>query len=428
VGDVDNDGDSDLYVTRLGRNALFRNNGDGTFVEAEAGAEHDSWSTGAAFGDLDLDGLLDLYVCSYIDVSQVDLRARCNYFGIEVFCGPNGLPGAADALYRNADGARFRDMTETLVEQPPARGFTVLFVDLDSDRLPEIRVANDASMQFLFKNLGGFRFEDVSLVSGAGYSALGMEQSGMGATASDYDADGDFDLYVTNFQRDYNTLFRNDGGLSFEDVTAAAGLALPTLSRLSWGASFLDVGNDGILDLFIANGHIYPELEKHREVGEPYRQAAQLFLGDGAGQFREAEPVEDVPHRLGRGTAVADLDGSGSLDVVVNNLGGAPDLYLASGSSGNWIRFRLAGTSSNRDGLGTVVRLGRQRRELRLSDGFLGSNEPILHFGLSDATVAPRIEVTWPSGVVDVCSDLPALRTHVIKEGVGCLSGGSDDE
>jgi len=428
VGDVDNDGDSDLYVTRLGRNALFRNNGDGTFVEAEAGAEHDSWSTGAAFGDLDLDGLLDLYVCSYIDVSQVDLRARCNYFGIEVFCGPNGLPGAADALYRNADGARFRDMTETLVEQPPARGFTVLFVDLDSDRLPEIRVANDASMQFLFKNLGGFRFEDVSLVSGAGYSALGMEQSGMGATASDYDADGDFDLYVTNFQRDYNTLFRNDGGLSFEDVTAAAGLALPTLSRLSWGASFLDVGNDGILDLFIANGHIYPELEKHREVGEPYRQAAQLFLGDGAGQFREAEPAEDVPHRLGRGTAVADLDGSGSLDVVVNNLGGAPDLYLASGSSGNWIRFRLAGTSSNRDGLGTVVRLGRQRRELRLSDGFLGSNEPILHFGLSDATVAPRIEVTWPSGVVDVCSDLPALRTHVIKEGVGCLSGGSDDE
>jgi hypothetical protein len=188
------------------------------------------------------------------------------------------------------------------------------------------------------------------------------------------------------------------------------------------------VGNDGILDLFIANGHIYPELEKHREVGEPYRQAAQLFLGDGAGQFREVEPAENVPHRLGRGTAVADLDGSGSLDVAVNNLGGAPDLYLAFGSSGNWIRFRLVGTSTNRDGLGTVVRLERQRRELRLSDGFLGSNEPILHFGLSDADVAPRIEVIWPSGAVDFCSDLPALRTHVIKEGVGCLSGGSDDE
>jgi len=428
VGDVDNDGDSDLYLTRLGRNAFFRNNGDGTFVEAATGAEHESWSTGAAFGDLDLDGLLDLYVCSYIDLSRVDLRARCNYFGIEVFCGPNGLPGAADALYRNQDGARFLDFTHALAESPLGRGFSVLLSDLDSDRLPEIRVSNDASMQFLFRNLGGFRFEDVSLVSGAGYSALGMEQSGMGSAAADYDADGDEDLYVTNFQRDYNTLFRNDGGLSFQDVSAAAGLALPTLSRLGWGASFLDVGNDGILDLFIANGHIYPELEKHREVGEPYRQPAQLLLGDGAGRFSDVEVVKDPPLRLGRGTAVLDLDGSGSLDVVVNNLGEAPDLYLASASPNNWIRFRLAGTSSNRDGLGTVVRLGSQRRELRLSDGFLGSNEPIAHFGLSDATVAPGVEVTWPSGTVDVCSGLPALRTHVIKEGVGCLPGGSGDE
>ena len=428
VGDIDNDGDSDLYLTRLGSNALFRNNGDGTFLEVATGAEHDSWSTGAAFADLDLDGLLDLYVCSYIDVSRVDLRARCDYFGIKVFCGPNGLPGAADALYRNEDGARFRDMTEALAESPRGRGFSVLLSDLDSDRLPEIRVANDASMQFLFKNLGGFRFEDVSLVSGAGYSALGMEQSGMGSAASDYDADGDEDLYVTNFQRDYNTLFRNDGGLSFQDVTAAAGLALPTLSRLGWGASFLDVGNDGALDLFVANGHIYPELEKHREIGEPYLQAAQLFLGDGAGRFAEVEPVKETPLRLGRGTAVADFDGRGSLDVVVNNLGGAPDLYLASGSSGNWIRFQLVGTSSNRDGLGTVLRLGKHRREFRLSDGFLGSNEPIVHFGLSNAESVEHLEVLWPSGAVDACESLPALRAHVIKEGSGCLSGGSGDE
>jgi len=425
VGDVDNDGDSDLYVTRLGPNAFFRNNGDGTFLEVEVGVEHDSWSTGAAFGDLDLDGLLDLYVCSYIDVSRVDLRARCNYFGIDVFCGPNGLPGAADALYRNEDGARFRDMTEALVESPRGRGFSVLLVDLDSDRLPEIRVANDASMQFLFKNLGGFRFEDVSLVSGAGYSALGMEQSGMGSAAGDYDSDGDEDLYVTNFQRDYNTLFRNDGDLSFQDVTAAAGLALPTLSRLGWGASFLDVGNDGVLDLFVANGHIYPELEEHREIGEPYRQPAQLLLGDGAGGFREAGLVKEMPLRLGRGTAVADLDGSGSLDVLVNNLGAGPDLYLAESPSGSWIRLRLAGTASNRDGLGTVVRMGNQRRELRLSDGFLGSNEPILHFGLGERDSVRRIEVTWPSGTVDFCTDVTALQIHVIKEGVGCLSGGS---
>ncbi len=428
VGDVDNDGDSDLYLTRLGPNTLLRNNGDGTFVEAPSGAEHDSWSTGAAFGDLDLDGLLDLYVAAYIDLSRVDLRARCDYFGIKVFCGPNGLPGAADALYRNENGTRFLDVSGRLPESPRGRGFSVLLTDLDSDRLPEIRVANDASMQFLFKNLGGFRFEDLSLVSGAGYSALGMEQSGMGSAAADYDRDGDEDLYVTNFQRDYNTLFRNDGALSFQDVTAASGLALPTLARLGWGASFLDVGNDEVLDLFIANGHIYPELEKHREVGEPYRQPSQLFLGVGSGRFAEAELAKDTPHRLGRGTAIVDLDGSGMLDVIVTNLGGAPDLYLADGNPGSWIRFRLVGQSSNRDGLGTVVQLGRQRREHRLSDGFLGSNEPIVHFGLSDADVVPRVELAWPSGRVDVCPDLPARRTHVIKEGVGCLSGGSYDE
>jgi hypothetical protein len=428
VGDVDNDGDSDLYVTRLGRNAFLRNNGDGTFRESEVGAEHDSWSTGAAFGDLDLDGLLDLYVCSYIDVAKVDLRARCNYYGIEVFCGPNGLPGARDALYRNQDGSRFTDRSDALVERPEGRGFSVLLTDLDSDRLPEIRVANDASMQFLFKNLGDFRFEDVSLASGAGYSAMGMEQSGMGLAASDYDSDGDEDLYVTNFQRDYNTLFRNDGNLSFEDATAAAGLALPTLSHLGWGASFLDVGNDGILDLFVANGHIYPELEKHREVGEPYRQTAQLFLGDGKGGFREVEPAEDRPRRLGRGTALADLDGSGSVDVVVTNLGGSPDLYRAERPAGSWIRLRVVGTSTNRDGIGAVAHLGGRRRELRLSDGFLGSNEPVAHFGLRDAGSVPRIEVHWPSGAVDFCDDLPALATHVIKEGIGCLSGGSEDE
>lgn len=428
VGDVDNDGDSDLYLTRLGRNALFRNNGDGTFVAIEAGVEHESWSAGAAFGDLDLDGLLDLYVCAYIDLSQVDLRSRCNYFGIEVFCGPNGLPGAADALYRNQDGARFRDMTGSLTESPEGRGFSVLLVDLDSDGLPEVRVANDAGMQFLFKNLGGFRFEDVSLVSGAGYSTLGMEQSGMGLAASDYDADGDEDLYVTNFQRDYNTLFRNDGNLSFQDVTASAGLVLSTLSRLGWGAAFLDVGNDGTVDLFVANGHIYPELEKHREVGEPYRQPAQLFLGDGTGRFAEVELVKDPPLRLGRGVAVSDLDGSGTVDVIVTNLGGAPDLYLAEGPARSWIRLRLVGTSSNRDGLGAVVRLGGRRRELRLSDGFLGSSEPVVHFGLADADAVPPIEVTWPSGAVNRCSGLSALRTHVIKEGLGCLSGGSGHE
>jgi hypothetical protein len=422
IGDVDNDGDSDLYVTRVGRNSLYRNHGDGTFGEVEAGAEHDSWSTGAAFGDLDLDGSLDLYVCSYIDLRSVHPAERCLYFGVEVFCGPNGLPGALDALYRNErTGFRFRDMSSSLPETPAARGFSVLLVDLDSDRLPEIRVSNDASMQFLFRNLGGFQFEDASLVSGAGFSALGMEQSGMGLAAGDLDRDGDEDLYVTNFQRDYNTLFRNDGGLSFEDVTAASGLALPTLPHLGWGTAFLDVGNDGVLDLFVANGHIYPELAEHREVGEPYQQPVQLFLGNGAGRFHEIAPSADPVEKLGRGTAVADLDGNGSLDVIVTHLGGAPDLYRGASRAGNWIGVRLVGSSSNRDGLGAVVRIGDQRRELRLSDGFLGSNEPIAHFGIGDAAGIARIDVDWPSGQSDSCTELAVNRIHLVKEGLGCL-------
>jgi hypothetical protein len=425
VADVDNDGDSDLYVTRLGKNSLYRNEGDGTFETIDAGVEHSSWSTGAAFSDLDLDSLPDLYVCGYVDLSRVDLRARCSYFGVEVFCGPNGLPGAPDHLYRNLDGRRFQDATrESGVDSSELMGFNVLLADLDGDRLPEIHVANDAAMDLLFANRGGFRFENVSLLSGAGYSALGMEQSGMGSAAGDYDSDGDLDLYVTNFQRDYNTLYRNEGGLSFQDVTGRAGLVLPTLSYLGWGSHFIDVGNDGALDLFVANGHIYPELEKHPELGEPYRQRVQLFMGDGKGGFREVQPAPKTPERLGRGTAVADLNDDGAPDVAVNNLGGSPDLYRARSWKGNFLRLRLAGTRSHRDGLGASVHLrtasGERRRELRLSDGFLGSNEPVVHFGLGSER-ASDLEVQWPSGTVDRCENAAAGRTYWVKEGTGCL-------
>jgi hypothetical protein len=425
VADVDNDGDPDLYVTRLGPNSLYRNEGDGNFERVGAGVEHSGWSTGAAFADLDLDSLPDLYVSGYVDLPRVDRSTRCSYFGVEVFCGPNGLPGAPDHLYRNLDGRRFQDMTrESGVDSPDMMGFNVLLADLDGDRLPEIHVANDAAMDLLFANRGGFRFEDVSLLSGAGYSALGMEQSGMGSAAGDYDSDGDLDLYVTNFQRDYNTLYRNEGGLSFQDVTSRAGLALPTLSYLGWGCHFLDVGNDGNLDLFVANGHIYPELEQHTEVGEPYRQRAQLFLGDGSGGLRETQPAAKTPERLGRGTAVSDLNDDGALDVVVNNLGGAPDLYRARSRKGTFLRLRLAGTTTHRDGLGASAHLrtasGERRAELRLSDGFLGSNEPVIHFGLGPEK-ASALEVRWPSGIVDRCENPAAGRTHWVKEGTGCL-------
>ena len=246
----------------------------------------------------------------------------------------------------------------------------------------------------------------------------------MGATAGDFDRDGDLDLYVTNFQRDYNTLFRNEGRLLFTDATAAHGLSLPTLQYLGWGTHFLDANNDGALDLFVANGHIYPELQDHSEIGEKYAQRVQLFLGDGGGGFTEVEVTAAAPERVGRGTAVADLDADGALDVVVNNLDGAPDLYRG-GRGGEWVRFQLTGVSSNRDGLGAVVILTaggvRQMSELRLSDGYLGSNEPVVHFGLGRATIVDEVVVRWPSGRDDRFQGLAAGRTYLLKEGVGCL-------
>ncbi|HSF20040.1 MAG TPA: CRTAC1 family protein [Vicinamibacteria bacterium] len=423
VADIDNDGDPDLYVTNTGPNVLYRNNGDGTFTTLETGAEHPGWSTGAAFGDLDGDGLVDLYVCNYIDRKRADLGARCRYFGIEVFCGPNGLPGEPDALFHNENGRSFRDVTaEAGVFSPETRGLSVLLADLDGDRLPDIHVANDATIDLLFRNLGGMRFEDVSLVSGAGYSGSGVEQSGMGSTAGDFDADGDLDLYVTNFQRDYNTLYENQGELRFTDVTARVGLAVPTLPYLGWGTVFFDADNDGRLDLFVANGHIYSELEEHREIGEPYAQKNQLFLGDGR-TFEEV-PLAGDHARVSRGTALGDLNQDGALDVVVNNLDSAPDVYVGR-AAGTWLRVRLIGTASNRDGLGATLVLSsgraRQFRELRTSDGFLGANEPVAHFGLGELERVDKLVVTWPSGKEDVLEELEGGTSYLIKEGIGWL-------
>jgi hypothetical protein len=425
VADVDNDGDPDLYVTNHGPNVFFRNNGDGTFSRVADEAPAPGWSTGAAFGDLDNDGLVDLYVASYVDLTRVDPKARCLYFAIEVFCGPNGLPGSPDVLYHNRGGLDFEEVTrEAGVYREDTRGFSVLLTDLDGDRLPEIHVANDATIDLLFHNRGAMRFDDVSLLSGVGYSASGMEQSGMGSTAGDYDGDGDVDLYVTNFQRDYNTLFRNEGGLFFTDVTVASGLSLPTLDRLGWGAHFLDADGDADLDLFVANGHIYRELLDHPEIGEPYEQENQLFVNEGDGRFREGRLADRSRPRAGRGTALGDLDLDGAPDVVVNNLDDVPDLYRGTVAP-SFARVALVGTSSNRDGLGAVVKVRarglEQTRELRLSDGYLGSNEPVVHFGLGEARRIDSLAVEWPSGTLDRCTDLEAGKLHRVKEGLGCL-------
>lgn len=428
AADFDNDGDPDLLVVNLGPNAFFENLGDGTFRRRadEFGLAHPGFGTGAAFGDLDADGWLDLYVANYVDRRRADLSARCSYFGLSVFCGPNGLPGEADVLYRNDRGLGFRDVTTVSgVHAPDTRGFSVLLTDLDADGLPDIHVANDATRDLVFHNLGSMQFAEVSLLSGAAYAASGKEQSGMGSAAGDFDGDGALDLYVTNFQRDYNTLFRNTSaaagaGLWFEDDTVAAGVNLTTLDFLGWAALPLDADHDGDLDLFVANGHIYPELGERPEIGEPYEQANQLFRNDGSGRF--STELVAGPLRSSRGAALVDLDADSDSDIVVTNIDAPVDMLLA-GTAPPAVRLRFVGTESNRDSLNARVcatgAAGRPLvRELRGSDGFLGSNELVLTLGLGEARRFSEIRVRWPSGDETVLLDVPASQI-LVKETVG---------
>ena len=425
AADVDNDGDTDLLVVNLGKNVLFENRGDGTFRRAiaSAGLGHTGFGTSAAFADLDTDGWLDLYVTNYVDRTRADLKSRCGYFGLSVFCGPNGLPGEADVLYRNAGGRVFVDVTRSSgVEAGDTRGFSVLLTDFDADGLPDIHVANDATRDLLFHNLGGMQFEDVSLVSGAAYSASGMEQSGMGSTAGDFDGDGDLDFLVTNFQRDYNTFFVNQtspaGPLRFADETITAGLNLTTLAFLGWAALSLDGDHDGDLDLFVANGHIYPALRDRPEIGEPYDQPNQLFWNDGKGNF-SAVLVPGI-RRSSRGAALADLDGDGDSDLVVTNLDDVAEVLLGAPERPA-VRMRLVGVRSNRDGLGTRVE-ARTRdgqslvRELRGSDGYLGTNEHRVVLGLGDFESFETIRVRWPSGAESVLKNVEAGEI-LLREG-----------
>ena len=415
AADVDNDGDIDLLVVNLGENAFFENRGDGTFQRATPsfGLGHGGFGTSAAFADLDADGWLDLYVTNYVDRTRADLESRCGYFGLSVFCGPNGLPGEADVLYRSDKGRAFVDVTRSSgVETAETRGFSVLLGDFDGDRLPDIHVANDATRDLLFRNLGAMQFEDESLLSGAAYSGSGMEQSGMGSTAGDFDGDGDLDFLVTNFQRDYNTLFLNQtslgGPLRFVDETTAAGINLTTLPFLGWAALSFDGDHDGDLDLFVANGHIYPALRDRPEIGEPYDQPNQFFWNDGRGRFSAV--LAPGPRRSSRGAALGDLDGDGDTDIVVTSLDDAPDVLLVAPLRPS-VRMRLVGLRSNRDALGTRIEAktnaGRSLvRELRGSDGYLGSNEHRVILGLGEAESFTTIRVFWPSGGETLLTDI----------------------
>ncbi len=435
VADFDNDGDADVYVTNYGANRLFENDGTGRFsdVTAAAGVGDTLWGTGAAWGDYDRDGDLDLYAANFVRFRK-DLRPRameyCQWKGVEVFYGPEAYPGAPDVLYRNEGGGAFRDVSREsgVTVATPYKGFQPVFADLDDDGWPDIYVADDTTPNLFYRNQGDGTFRDVSLRSGASHNVNGDVQAGMGVGLGDYDGDGDLDLFVTHFSDDYNTLYRNEGGGYFADLSFRAGVGGASMPWVGWGTAFADLDNDADLDLFVANGHVYPVVDDH-DLGTSYAQPNLVFANQGQGLFEDASSRAGPGLRVrkvSRGAAFGDYDDDGDVDILVLNADDAPTLLRNDGAGGHWLGVRLRGRTSNRDGIGARIRVtagGRtQMREVRAGASFLSSNDLRAHFGLGATTSVDRLAVSWPSGSVQVLEDLPVDRYLLIDEESGAGS------
>jgi hypothetical protein len=431
VADYDNDGNTDVYVTGFGSDVLFHNNGDGTFsdVTDRARVGDSRWSTGCAFGDYDRDGNVDLYVANYTNFDEKTIRPRgsndlCRYMGADVFCGPVGLQGQPDVLYRNNGNGTFTDVTEKAgIRDPNYYGFGVLFTDFDNDGWPDIYVANDSQPNLMFHNNRDGTFTEVGLISGSALSEAGRAQSGMGVAAGDYDGNGYLDIFVTNFARDTNTLYKNLGNMFFVDTTVAAGLGEISLPYLGWGAQLSDFDNDGLLDIFVANGHVYPQVNALK-VGQSYLQRKELYRNLGDGKFEEIArnvSADFMKGKSARGSAVADYDNDGDLDILVVNLNDRPSLYRNEADKTNhWIGFRLEGTRSNRSAIGARVEievLGRKQiSEVRSGGSYLSQDDLRVHFGLGKAARVDRTRIRWPNGNTQELGGFDADRYVTIRE------------
>lgn len=423
--DYDADGDADLYVTCLRENILYRNDGLEQFADATAGAglALPVWSTGAAMGDADLDGDLDLYVANYADFDSATVRPLgTQWKGRDVFVGPLGLPARPDVLYRNEGAGVFTDVTAAsgLGRPDPGYGFAVLFIDSDDDGDLDLYVANDSTPNFLYRNEGAGSFAEVGLRANAALGETGLAQAGMGAAWGDYDNDGDGDLLVTNFEDDYNTLYRNTGRGTFADVSFAAGLGRISLPYVGFGAVFFDFDNDADQDLFVANGHVYPQIERPGS-GATYAQANHLFAND-AGHFRLVELAPSEKRAVSRGAVAGDFDDDGRLDLFVTNLNGRPSLlHNQTAADHHWLGLHLVGAGKNREAVGAKVVLWsggqRQRRDVLCGESFLGSGDRRVHFGLGATGRADSLHIYWPSGVLQRLIDLPIDGYVRVDEG-----------
>jgi hypothetical protein len=432
VADVDGDGRQDLYVTALGTNRLYRNRGDGTFtdVAAELGVEGGGWSAGCGFADYDRDGDLDLFVSRYVKVDLEHLPEfgqgkTCQFRGIAVQCGPRGLPGTSDLLYRN-DGERFTEVgAEVGVADPDGYfGLGVAWLDYDRDGFLDLFVANDATPNFLYRNLGNGRFEEAAFPLGVAVSEDGAEQGGMGVAVGDYRNDGVLDIYVTNFAEEYNAMYRN-GGDYFSDVSFRSATAPSSLPYVGWGTAFFDYDNDGWLDVMVVNGHVYPQLDDAKlGASAPYRQRKLLYRNQRDGTFEEiGERYGPVftEERVSRGLVVGDLDNDGRLDVVTNDLDGAPQVLRNElEGAGNWLLVHLKGRGKNRVAIGALVsaRIGERTltRLVRSGTGYLSQDDMRQHFGLGDAERVDELEVTWPDGSVSGQKNVAANQILLVEQ------------
>ena len=425
VGDIDGDGYRDLYITNYGPNTLYHNQGGRTFkdLSVAAGVAGAEYSASAAFFDYDNDGDLDLYVTTYL-AYDIDAPPEkiCTYGGSRVYCGPQGLPGAGDVLYRNNGDKSFTDVTRASGISWANRyyGLGVLPADLDNDGDTDLFVANDATPNLIFRNNGNSTFSEIGLVAGVAYNAGGEEEAGMGVSGGDYDNDGDLDLYVTHFFRESNTLYRNDGQGIFKDITAQTGLEEPTLAKLGWGTQFFDYDNDADLDLFVANGHFYPQVKLER-MGTSYSQHNQLFRND-AGTMVDVSATAGpglAVKKVSRGASFGDYDNDGDPDIFVVNLDDKATLLRNDRANGHhWLVVQLFGAGANRDAVGAKIRLqagGKaQWKTVNGASSYLSYNDIRLHFGLGQVAIADLVEITWPDGTGQQVRSVPANKLLVV--------------
>lgn len=449
VGDYDNDGFDDLFISYYGRNALYKNNGNGTFADvsekAGVAGTKTRWGSGAAFVDYDKDGDLDLFVANYIDL---DLKTAptpetgpCLYKGVMVACGPPGLTGGKNILYRNDGNGVFTDVSEKsgITKTLGTYGLGVLVADFDNDTWPDIYVANDSAPAALYHNNQDGTFTDIGIEAGVAYSGDGKPQAGMGVAAGDYDGDGWLDIFKTNFSGDTSTLYHNLGKMTFDDVTFTSGIGVNT-RWLGWGCGFLDFDNDSWLDILLVNGHVYPEVERlNNEAGYPQRKV--LYQNQHTGHFK------DITEKIGgalieptasRGCAFGDFDNDGDVDVVINPVNDYPALLRADATTGNnWIAVKTIGVKSNRTGVGARVKVvtesvpravtsgaGAERvqiDEVRSGGSYYSQNDLRVHFGLGKAAKVKTLAVHWPSGTVDTINEPPINQVVQVKEGVGLI-------